>query len=389
MVLSSDRLNVCQALVIFGAIFCLAPLISLRSDEDYALVDSFLDRVTSDIDRSSPFFLISISIILIPFADLVLDFITVYYGQDSCLRKRVKSSGVIRLTDVERLLFVTGIAIQSTVYFLPDATDDHAVNLINHCVGNANALLLLAPIVIFLGRCTESFTSNKTSALIICSVAGLIVRTVSYFYRDDAVKYSHINVAGTSLILAGAALYGYCILLCCYKFYQLRLGTPSDRRLWLHSMFQSNQQKSFEEPDYSAEDDNEVYANYVPALHIISSITICLSTSIKGLSASSTLNLVWVDPDYIIVCAEIMVLVIELRIRKNEITRGLVSFKPLFFLAFDFNSFLFSSFTCPVNTSLDIPSLSFLRWLCCNPRKRTYVTSRTNSVHPSTPLFSD
>lgn len=340
MVLSSERVNVCVALVIFGAIFCLAPLISLRKNEDYALVDSFLDRVRKDMSRTSPFFLISISIILIPFADLVLDFITVYYGQENSLRRRVKSSGVIRLTDIERLLFVTGIAIQSTIYFLPSATDDHTVNLVNHCVGNANALLLLAPIVIFLGRCTESFTPNKTLVLIVSPVIGLTVRTVSYFYRSDAVKYSHINVSGTTIILAGAALYGYCILICCYKYYQLRLGSPSDRQLWLRNMFQSNQQKSFEEPDYSAEDENEVYANYVPALHIISSITICLSTSIKGLSSSSSVNLVWVDPDYIIICAEIMVLVIELRIRKNEITRGLVRAPSLFLSAFHFSSLI-------------------------------------------------
>lgn len=327
MVLSSERVNICVALVIFGAIFCLAPLISLTPDEDYALVDSFLDRVSWDINRSSPFFLISISIILIPFADLVLDFITVYYGRESLLRRRVKSSGVIRLTDIERLLFVTGIAIQSTLYFLPNATNDHTINLVNHCVGNANALLLLSPIVIFLGRCTVSFTPNKTLWLTICPVVGLIVRTISYFYRSDAVKYSHINVAGTTIVLAGAALYGHCILLCCHKYYQSKLGSPSDRQLWSRSMFQSNQQKSFEDPDYSA----EVYTNYVPALHIISSITICLSTSIKGLSPSSSVNLVWVDPDYIIICAEIMVLVIELRIRKNEITRGLVRSNPLLF----------------------------------------------------------
>lgn len=332
MVLSSRRVYFLVTLLILGAIFCFTPLISLKKHENYALIDSYLDRVVSDVNRDSPIFLISLSIVLIPFVDLVLDFITLFYGQESSLKKRVKSSGVIRLTDVERLMFVLGVAIQSTVYFLSRKTDNHTVNLVIHCVGNANALLILGPIVIFLGRCTETFSQNRTTFTIIFPVIGVAVRSVSYFYRSDSEKFSRINIAGTTFILCGAALYGYCILLCCQKYYQQKLGSRADRELWLNSIFEPHQPKSIEDADYSTGYDNELYANYVPALHIISSVVICLSTSIRGLSSSSEVNLVWVNPDYVIICAEIMVLVIELRIRKNEITRGLVRICYLFFI---------------------------------------------------------
>ena len=76
--------------------------------------------------------------------------------------------------------------------------------------------------------------------------------------------------------------------------------------------------------DKSIDNDREMYTNYIPALHMVSCLIILFANSSTYLADRDDLTEAIDKKNYIILIAEIIVLVIELRIRKNEITRGLV-----------------------------------------------------------------
>ena len=76
--------------------------------------------------------------------------------------------------------------------------------------------------------------------------------------------------------------------------------------------------------DISIDNDSELYANYIPALHMISMFVIIVSGLYVGLVPHEYQRMAYDRKNYIVLCAEILILVVELRIRKNEITRGLV-----------------------------------------------------------------
>ena len=67
-----------------------------------------------------------------------------------------------------------------------------------------------------------------------------------------------------------------------------------------------------------------MYTNYIPAFHMLSSFTLIICAGF--VAYRNTFYGVDVDDPrvYVTIAAEVLVLVIELRIRKNEIVRGLV-----------------------------------------------------------------
>ena len=72
-------------------------------------------------------------------------------------------------------------------------------------------------------------------------------------------------------------------------------------------------------------DDTELYTNCIPAILVLSSIFILVPRAL--LTAPTVFDMSDADNclKYIILCAEIVILVAELRVRKNETARGLVS----------------------------------------------------------------
>ena len=99
-------------MTIFGAIICLSPLFVLN----YLKFES--NPTTTHTVSLGKLFLV-----LIPLTDLLLDLpanvISYIYNDGGAFNRQVEISVVIRLTDIERLLFMMGVAIQSAVYFVP------------------------------------------------------------------------------------------------------------------------------------------------------------------------------------------------------------------------------------------------------------------------------
>lgn len=176
----------------------------------------------------------------------------------------------------------------------------------------------------FLGRCTSIFTTARTHTIIVNMVLGILFRTFGRYMRYDAVSFRTLNYIGTFFLLSACLIYGFLILLCMRSYFQQHFSVKMNVQSFITWLFQPLLKKrtdNDQHPEMTKDLDEELYTNYIPALHIASSCTIIVATSIFHFQPNVA---------YLVIFAEVTILVIELRIRKNEIARALVRTYSLF-----------------------------------------------------------
>ena len=309
-------------ITIAGAIICLSPLFALN----------YLN-FESDPTTTHTVSLGKLLLVLIPLTDLLLDFpanvISYIYPDERAFNRQVESSVVIRLTDIERLLFMMGVAIQSAVYFVPSTASITTLNIVDSCSNKCGILLTLGPIVIFLHRCTTSFTHIRTTVLAISLVVGLLFYTISSCFESGQYLSKTLNMLGLAFTSASGLLYLVIVSLCATTYCRQKLGTSLARKIlvsWLLSSMRRPARRIDPNDPVVEDNDSDLYTNYVPAFHMLSIIIIGLSSMLVAIVKNEdALVHLTIFRNYVTLVAEIIVLVIELRIRKNEIARGLVS----------------------------------------------------------------
>ena len=309
-------------ITIVGAIICLSPLFALN----------YL-QFESDPTTTHTVSLGKLLLVLIPLTDLLLDFpanlISYFYPDERAFNRQVETSVVIRLTDIERLLFIMGVAIQSAVYFVPSTASTTTLNLVDSCSNKCGILLTLGPIVIFLHRCTTSFTHVRTTLLAIFLVLGLLFYTIASCFETGQYLSRTLSTLGLAFSSASGLLFLFIVSFCATTYCRQKLGTSLARKIlvsWLLSSIRRSA-KRIDPNDPEVEDnDSDLYTNYVPAIHMLSIIIIGVSSMLVAtVKDEKALVHLTIFRNYVTLVAEIMVLVVELRIRKNEIARGLVS----------------------------------------------------------------
>ena len=304
-------------LIIVGTIICLSPLFFLN-ERRFTMVS---------VDPHS-FLPLSFMVVIIPAADLILElpsYLTAYfYPKKKSTINYVDSTVVIRLTDSERLLFIIGVALPSVVFFLPNSMDITMISVVNSCTNNCNVLLTVVPITIFLRRCTTTFTHRRTSALINTLVIGLIFYTVSYYFEEGSNINMTTALVGNIFVTISVLLFLFVVMLCIISYWRQKMATTSTRAalLWLTNS-PTRLSTTTVNPD-GVDNDTELYTNYIPALHMLSMTTIAVANFYVKLSKFDQVAAAYDHRTYMTLIAEILVLVLELRIRKNEVTRGLV-----------------------------------------------------------------
>lgn len=325
-------------LIVLCALFSVSPLLLLLGGRSFPVVDNDLDAAIKVVDSDSPLTLSSLYIVLIPASDLILDYLSLLYRGGIFLKKSIANGAVVRLSDVERLLFILGITAQSAKYLIQNSEDLYTIALVNNCIDNTSAFLLLAPIIVFLGRCTITFTRTRTFCLIMLMVLGLFFRTIGHFIVSDALVQVASSIAGTLFFFIACIVYGILIASCISQYCDEKLRTSNDRRQCLRwfthyqTDINSNNNEKDQNTDMNADNDSDLYINYIPGLHIASSIVIIAGASARHMQA---------ELGYLVLLAEITVLVLELRIRKNEVARGLVSILVSIVFSVFFSVFLF------------------------------------------------
>lgn len=312
-----------------GAIFCLTPLFLLKSAHLYISHDENSVFIEKAIMGSSTSQFASFFVALLPAADLLLDIpakIASYIYCDEKGPKKLADTKVVRLTELERFLFIVGILLHSCSSFMPSATQFAQLRLVYKCTNSASILLILVPIVVFLERTTVTFTPWRTFFITFVATLSFVFLTLTIFFYANEPARVNLFLTGQALSSMSGLMYVLLIGFCFVKFIQEKVGTIEARQ-----SFSLSVRKYIKEPllaikpiDMSTDLRSQLYTHCIPALHMISSLIICAALFAASYSHRNNLASAYERRDYIVLAGEIMVLVIELRIRKNEIARGLV-----------------------------------------------------------------
>jgi hypothetical protein len=317
------------AIIVIASILCLSPLLGLAarglSSEDN--INYF--------NRNNPHLAASLFVATVPAIDFLFDLLSLFLfdrtSDEKSLKRCFNTNAIIRFNDTERLCFIIGIAAQSSDWFLPLNTDLTIRLTVITCTENLSILLILTPIVTFLQRCTSTFNKCCTFLQIFTISLGMSLISISHFYGNDKNAFDTLKLAGISLTIVFGVTHVTLIVICGLKYCREKLGTPEKRKVffyWVLTHFQmTTLDKKRETPWISAriiERDRELYTNYIPAFHMASSFILIIGEGFvvyHNTYGHVNIN----DPRvYFIIAAEVLVLVVELRIRKNEIARGLV-----------------------------------------------------------------
>ena len=309
MAFSSEQFSL--GIIIPCALFALTPIFTTTGIASFESAVSSTSQDLLHFDPGSPLMIYSICIVVIPTADLFLDFVSLLFNDASVQR-------CAHLTHTERLLFILGIALQSSKYFSRNITDSYTLSLTNNCIDNTSGLLLLGPIVLFVGRCASNFTATKSFLVVLLFIFGILCRTLHHFSRASPTVQKGFLLTGSFIFISGCVLYGLLVSQCILIHLSKNMLSSENRQLFvkrLREVFRAKFKKDDESTEKKDLNDCECYANCLASLHMILSCIILAAKTSSHLSHSK---------QYFLLLAEVLVLLIESRIRKFEIARELV-----------------------------------------------------------------
>ena len=339
----SVKVNI--GIIVAGAIINLIPLFlhDVRRHND-------LGDVSND-PRDSPT-MAAFYMVLIPAVDLFIDLssqiLTLLCSQENSYYGVAEVAIVTRLTDLERFLFIIGVMLQSGACFLPSHTSESTLNLFGECLTNSSLFLLLGPIITFLERCTITFNEMRCFAILITFAFGLSSNTFFYFYQNSISISPFLYYSGKSFIPFSGFLFFVTVLTCLFKYCNTQLNLPSKSILEFIRLFKNkvenydnndDRNESFDENNSNHRgtmsnrydlnntkfNNHELYTNYIPTIHMIAITIICIARFFTSYYHEKLGDFHHLNRYYVVLAAEAMVLVLEYRIRKNEIAKGLVS----------------------------------------------------------------
>ena len=322
-----------MTIIITCAAICLLPLLFIETEVEFNLDDISMLQQKVLFDNHQVLQWASLFVVVIPAADLLLDvphhIVSYIYRYDAQKIKRAKTTGVSRLSDMERALFIVGVAARSAMVFLPDNIDARSRNMVYDSTTNCSNILILGPVVIFLGRCTTTFTPLRTFAICILSGSGLALLSIASLLRSHGSAYQAIQAISLLVLSASAILYLALVCFCFFKYVRQRhdmiLSGPESFMTTFRKLLKELLSPMNLINESTEKSDEILYSCYIPALHMISTIMISFATLCATYLPMDSRLLAEQQRNWLTLGAEIIVLVIELRIRKNEVSRGLVS----------------------------------------------------------------
>ena len=219
------------------------------------------------------------------------------------------SQDIVRLSLLERAAFLLGVICNGVYLFFPPSWNIMIVYNVNNVFNNYSAFIQIVPITIFLERSTHAFTPLWTSFLVLTLALSESIWCMTYMGVTHAqfLQMDMVNVVCYGLSTWGTLL---TILFCFVKtMRQYRWGSGIGER--------------YNEDGTILSVYEDFNLNQVPALHMIAlacSLIVCfvwyyLLAAITFVE-SNLLNTLFI-------LAACMVMVIEMRVRANEVREGL------------------------------------------------------------------
>lgn len=311
---------------IFGAFLSFIPFMQgiVDGEENQLFLDELM---ASRFYRDSA---ISTLLITIPSGvDAVIDIVSDLFGLVvKSARKEVISSSVkhlcgktsaVRLSPYERLGFVIGIASLS-IFALATPAEGYEYKSVAlyYSLTNFSTILSICPIIFFLDRCTKLWTPLRSFLVIFFINVGSVIGSVSYCFAINSDEYYVLSMVASASIAAATLVLA---IVCCWCVRDFLIyinrsrKTAFDKESWTKFL-----QKSLSQSHSSS----DFYKHYIPEIHTFALIAICVT------------NVAWyfVIDDVVIVTSTFMciqtavavvVFVVEIRVRQNDVLRGLVS----------------------------------------------------------------
>jgi hypothetical protein len=310
---------------IVGVLVCLLPLFLL--DSFYIPSEEHMWTLSDDL-VANPLILASLFIVIIPLVDVLLDFcqnIWALFNEKKTQKKQHNDTAIYRLTEGERFVFIIGMILQSTICFLPSSNNDIInIMVIYHCTRTASQIFFVVPILFYLKRCTTTFNVWITSSIIVPFVIGMMLFSLKIMYISDPFLHNQMLQSAVVFIIFSAILFLSTVFVSFCSYFIEGYSTVDDRPFctnsFMNSIYNFLKRSKFDESQNEKNVDF-MYTHLIPAMHMFAYVILGVSgllrtTTIISFETFSTLSLF----------GQTIVLVIELRIRKNEIARGLVNF---------------------------------------------------------------
>ena len=341
MTIFTESLNL--TITIAGAICCLLPAILLTSGAD----ENFRDNSGAGADANrSPILVGFLFVVLIPASDLILNLLS----RAAALLNPNKStiqmscSAVTRLSEIERLLFMTGMAIQSLIWFLPGGTDLNTIGVLDVCLHGCSRILVIGPIILFLQRCTVCCTGFRTFLMLLTGSLGTTTVIFNFVLDFNEIDSATLSKLGNAFQYIAIAIYLYVITSSAITYSMEKMNSRTARRVYfaqLLSLINSNAPMD----DFTSKSKKDFYTNYIPGLHILFSILLSAADAYETSNPGNFIGEKRLTVVTISFIAQTIVLVMELRIWKDEVARGLVSYT---YIRVDMYTYMYLEIMCCV-----------------------------------------
>jgi hypothetical protein len=334
-------------IIMLGSLICLAPLFRLPGTASY---DNFDDESTNNITHSlltSRFYRESLTaglfIVVIPTADLFVELSQNLFSLWTTRRESDERtySKVVRLTNFERILFITGVIIRSAAILVP--VHNKILQLVFDCTNNSSTILMTCPVMVFFGRCTTTWTPSLTLFTILLTVISNMLETSSFFFEPQTTMCTSLLTTSQILVIFAVVMVFSLTFLCLYKFVKIKVGSRLRNSCASYKRTVPASDSTPLPEDVEAAKiiepaktplpvivTDDLYENYIPGAHMFIAVTVALtyvmSTILRNAYPSLTSTIGGYENCVILISA-VSVLIVEYRIRGNEITRGLV--RPL------------------------------------------------------------
>jgi hypothetical protein len=230
--------------------------------------------------------------------------------------KHINTSTILRLSTAERSTFIIGVACVS-VFTLTSPTETYSSTslALYYSLSNFSTILTMCSIMFFLERCSKMWTPAYTSAVIIFTNVGSVVSSVSYCFGINTYYYNALNTSAATLICAACCIF---FLVCAVWMTQALLWysrTENTSHDWVSCIMEI-----FDETKGC----RSFYKYYVPGIY-----TVAIVAFISSNVAWYFLQINLVEATATLICLQtavaVVVFVVEIRIRQNEVLSGLVS----------------------------------------------------------------
>ena len=287
--------------IVGGTILDSASFLSLTDDAVHLSTSFEFSRVTG------PYLGIALPVMM----DVIVD---IYVS----ITRPKRESNVIRLSLLERSVFVVGVFVNGLYLLFPLDYNPMLMFTVQSIFANINTLLTAAPIIIFLERTIDIMTPALTSFFIVLLCSGIVCLNNTFLLVTDPTSLTYkalfqFSEVSLSICFGGIILASLWTLFCFLS-----------KNRWVRHCVSPHQDSSTGETPSEHLDPFEKFSiNQVPAAHCIALCTMCViniywfnTPTVLPTNNVSLLNL-------LLLLSTALILVVEMRIRQNEIIHGL------------------------------------------------------------------